>query len=607
VAVSLSEGGSEVGTLHIYETAGGKELPDVIPRVQCPTGGGSVAWDRDGTGFYYTRYPRGREWPPQDLDFYQQVYFHKLGTPAEKDTYALGKDFPRIAETLLQSSDDGRYILASVANGDGGEFAHYLRGSGGKWVRVAAFADGVAAAAFGPRGGLYLFSRKGAPRGQILRVPLARPELAKAEIIVRQSDVAIEGVAYRTHAGYVPNFVPTPNRLYVIDQAGGPSQVRVFDHRGRQLGTVPTRRISSVGQALRLRGDELLFRNETFIDPPAWYRFDPATGKATRTALFRSSPADFRDSEVVREFTVSRDGTRVPLNIIRRRGTRLDGRNPTILYGYGGFGISESPRFGVNSRVNLRVWLEQGGVFAVANLRGGSEFGEEWHRAGSRTRKQNAFDDFAACARHLIARKYTGPERLAILGGSNGGLLMGAALTQHPGLFRAVVSHVGLYDMLRFERLPNGAFNAAEYGSVKDPEQFRALHAYSPYHRVKDGVRYPAVLLLAGANDGRVAASHSWKMAARLQAATASGRPVLLWTSFGAGHGLDSGLSEHVAVQTDVLTFLFRQLGMTYRAARRGAAWPQAAPPYDDGARSRASASWASGASGCDSNVSTWR
>jgi prolyl oligopeptidase len=254
------------------------------------------------------------------------------------------------------------------------------------------------------------------------------------------------------------------------------------------------------------------------------------------------------------------------MTILRRKGIKLDGNNPTLLTGYGGYGISLSPRFKASSR----VWPDSGGVLVVANLRGGAEYGEEWHKAGYLTKKQNVFDDFAACAKRLIELKYTRPERLAIEGGSNGGLLMGAALTQHPELFRAVVTHVGIYDMLRFEQHPNGAFNATEYGSVKNAEQFKALYAYSPYHRVKDGTAYPAVFILTGINDGRVDPANSFKMAARLQAATSSRRPILLQVNFGSGHGLGDSLSAAIDKQADVYAFLFEQLEMEYKPVGAG-------------------------------------
>jgi prolyl oligopeptidase len=255
-------------------------------------------------------------------------------------------------------------------------------------------------------------------------------------------------------------------------------------------------------------------------------------------------------------FAVSKDGTRVPLNIISRKGTRLDGNNPTVLYGYGGYNVSLTPAF---QRRN-RIWFDAGGIYVEANLRGGGEYGDEWHNAGKLTRKQNVFDDLAACAQYLIAKRYTSPSKLAIEGGSNGGLLMGAALTQHPELFRAVVSYAGWYDMLRVEASPNGVFNIPELGTVKDLEQFRALYAYSPYHRVKDGTAYPAVLFITGDNDGRVDPMHSRKMTARLQAATSSGLPILLRTSAATGHGAGSAVDARISQETDFFVFLFDQL-----------------------------------------------
>jgi prolyl oligopeptidase len=260
----------------------------------------------------------------------------------------------------------------------------------------------------------------------------------------------------------------------------------------------------------------------------------------------------------VREFAVSKDGTKVPVNILRRKGTRLDGNNPTLLYAYGGYGHSMRPGFNFEQR----LWFDRGGIYVIANLRGGGEYGEDWHLAGNLTKKQNVFDDFAACAKHLITRGYTRPDKLAVEGGSNGGLLMGAFLTQNPGLARAVVAHVGIYDMLRVELDPNGAFNVTEFGTVKDPAQFRALHAYSPFHNVTDGTKYPAVFFLAGETDGRVNPANSRKMTARLQAATASGHPILVRLSSASGHGMGTALTERIAQKADVLAFLFDQLGM---------------------------------------------
>ncbi len=552
VAVSLSENGSEDGTLHIYQVATGRELGDVIPRVTYPTAGGSVAWNADGSGIYYTRYPQGDERAPEDQFFFQQVYFHALGSAIEHDIYVIGADFPRIAEVNLTTTADGRYLLASVANGDGGEYAHYLRASDDSWQQITRFDDQVIAAEFGEDDSLYLLSRADAPRGAILRLPLATPALAHARMVVPERDVTIEQIT------------PTATQLYVTELDGGPSQLRVFDLSGNAQGLLPMPPIAAVREIVALAGDQVLICSNSFTEPPAWFRFTPEDEEPARTALRTTSPADFGDVEVLREFATSPDGTRVPLNIMRRKGTALDGNNPTILYAYGGFGISLSPAFDATAS----LWLDQGGVYVIANLRGGGEYGEEWHRAGMLTNKQHVFDDFLAAAEHLIAAGYTQPARLAIMGGSNGGLLMGAALTQRPDLFRAVVAYVGVYDMLRSELDPNGAFITTEFGTVTDPDQFAALHAYSPYHNVVDGTPYPAVLLVTGDHDGRVNPAHSRKMAARLQAATSSGRPVLLRTSANTGHGMGTSLNERIAEDTDVHAFLFDQLGMMYSATR---------------------------------------
>jgi prolyl oligopeptidase len=305
-------------------------------------------------------------------------------------------------------------------------------------------------------------------------------------------------------------------------------------------------------------GDDLLVRIESYVETPAWYRYLAGEHRLVKTAMAKAPPADMSDVEVVRETCVSKDGTRVPMSVLRKKGDKLDGARPTLLTGYGGFGVSKKPRL----RAWYRAWLEQGGVLAEANLRGGGELGAAWHDAGKLTRKQNVFDDFAACARTLGELGYAGPDHLAALGGSNGGLLMGAALAQHPSMFRVVVSRVGIYDMLRVELSSNGAFNVTEYGSVKDEAQFRALHAYSPFHNVEDGAAYPAVLFMTGANDPRVDPYHSRKMTARLQAASASGRPILLRASADTGHGAGTPLAAEIEETADMLAFMFHELGV---------------------------------------------
>jgi prolyl oligopeptidase len=632
VAVSLSEKGSEAGTLRVYETATGRKLADSIPRVNFPTGGGSIAWNEDSSGFFYTRYPAPGEKPEADQRFFQQVYFHKLGTAVSEDRYEIGRDFPRIAEIELTASDDARHIVAAVANGDGGEYAYHLRTPSGQWRQIAGFSDGVKQVAFGrdplyiewPRdNALYLLSRKDAPKGKILRVPLEQPTLQAATEAIRESTNVIEG------------FVLSSSGIYIEDIEGGPSTVRFHDfymkaradaareddesdaadenenkdeqtetanqdsqqgnegensRRGRRERgprnewRLPLQGTFSVQEMFCPRGDQLIFRTVGFTSPYEWRVYNPSVSRsrAQSTELEGKSPADFRDIEVVHEYAISKDGTRIPMSIIRRKGTRLDGKAPTILTGYGGFGITTKPRFDLASR----VWLDQGGMVAVANLRGGDEYGEAWHQAGRLTKKQNVFDDFIACAELLIRSNYTSSARLAIEGGSNGGLLMGAALTQRPELFRAVVAHVGIFDMLRVELDPNGQFNTTEFGTVKVAEQFQALHAYSPYHRVQDRTPYPAVLFLTGEHDGRVNPAHSKKMTARLQAATSSRHPVLLRTSANSGHGIGTALEERIAQLVDVYSFLFEELGVNYSVVARGP-WVGAVAPTTAWAKAR--------------------
>jgi prolyl oligopeptidase len=573
VAAAISENGSEDAAAHIFEVATGKELSDVVPRVNFATAGGSIAWKADSSGFYYTRYPQGKERPPEDANFYQQVYFHQLGTDPQQDTYVIGKDFPRIAEIQLRTSDDGKWLLASVANGDGGQFAHYMMDLNGNWAQITNFEDGVVSVKFGEgdRGvnnAIYLLSRKHAPRGQILRLPLTPLTLKQPPFPLSQAQVVVPqttGGPDEADRASIEGFIPTAGRLYVRDIMGGPSRVRVFDDTGQALPAPSLPPISAVYGGVPLGGGDVLFYITTYLDPPAWYRLDASTGKMTRTTLFETSPANFNDAEVVREFATSKDGTRIPLNIIRKKRTRLDGSNPVLLTGYGGFGISTKPSF---QGVKARIWLDHGGIFAEANIRGGAEYGEQWHHAGNLTHKQNVFDDFLACAQYLVDQKYTSPQHLAIMGGSNGGLLMGAAFTQRPDLFGAVVSFVGIYDMLRVELDPNGEFNITEYGTVKNPGQFKALYAYSPYHHVKDGTAYPAILMLTGENDHRVNPMQSRKMVARLQAATSSGPPILLRTTSSAGHGFGTALDEQIEEGADVFSFMFDQLGVPYSPAR---------------------------------------
>jgi len=559
VAVSLSKAGTESGDVYVYETETGNQAYEMIPRVNGGTAGGDLAWAPDGAGFFYTRYPRAGERSDEDMNFYQQVYFHRLGTPTKNDRYELGEKLPRIAEIQLEMDRSTGRLLATVQDGDGGEFAHFLRAKDGGWMQFSDFGDKTIQATFGSNDDLFILTRKGAPRGKILRTPIADLNNSTPETIIPEGKDTI--VSSFMGSGSI---VPTDSRLYVLYQLGGPSEIRVFDHQGQAFATPEQLPVSAASGIKRLTGDDILFNNRSFIEPSAWYEYSAASGRTTKTALASNSPVDFSDVEVKREFATSKDGTKIPVNIIMLKGTKLDGSNPCVVNGYGGYGVSISPRFGANRRVTL----DQGVIYAVVNLRGGGEYGEEWHRQGNLTNKQNVFDDFAAALQHMVSRGYTNPDKLAIIGGSNGGLLMGAAMVQHPTLMKAVISYVGIYDMLRVELSPNGQFNIPEFGTVKNPDHFKALHAYSPYHNVEDGVAYPATLFLTGANDPRVDPMQSRKMTARLQAATGSDAPILLRTSSESGHGGGPRISERIEETAQVYAFIFDQLGVKFTAVQ---------------------------------------
>jgi prolyl oligopeptidase len=547
VAVSLSEHGTEDGSLHVYDVESGKVVDEPIPHVNLM--GGSVAWRHDGSGFWYTRCadPAG---------FRQQVRFRGLGDKPDRVDLAGPFADERIAENYLSASPDGRWVMDRVQKGDGGDWQVFLRSQGadGSWWQVADIPDKCVHAAPGTDA-LYLLSFRDAPHGKVLRLPLTSDAtVADADEIVSAGDTVIEDLAV------------TRNTVWVVDMDGGPQQVRAFDGKGGPLPPVkipPMSSVSSYSARLSTLGqDRIAWSCESFTEPATWWV--AAHGVAPRSTALRTTTAvDLSGYEVTREFATSKDGTRVPLNVIAATGTPRDGTAPALLTAYGGYSISLVPRFDPE----LLLWLEQGGVYVVANIRGGGEFGEEWYHAGRLATKQNCFDDFIACADHLHSSGITNRERLAIVGGSNGGLLMGAVLTQRPDIARVVVAAVPVMDSLRAETTTNGRFNTPEYGTVEDPQLFTALLAYSPYHNVAEGTAYPAVLLTAGQNDTRVDAWHAKKMTARLQEATFSDRPVLLRLE-STGH-LAGSLGQTIDETTDWHAFLFDQLGLGYRPVAR--------------------------------------
>jgi len=543
VAVSLSSHGTENGTLHVFDVETG-ELVDVqIPRITMM--GGSLAWRGDAGGFWYTRYPDPGERPEEDLLFYQEVWVHELGGGSRRELAGVFAD-DRVAENVLSSSPDGRWVLDRVQKGDGGEWELFARRQdGGEWWLLASIPDRVINAAFG-RDELFLLSRAGAPNGRILRLPLADGvTVADASVVVAESSLAIEAIA------------ATDATIWSLDIDGGPNGLRAFALDGTPMPPVEVPEVSAIDAIVRLGDDAIAYPVETFVSPRVWWLATDGDARARATALATTGAPDLSGVEVRRVFATSKDGTRVPISLIARVGTLDAGPAPTLLTGYGGYGLSFKAWF----RPERVLWLERGFVLGVANIRGGGEYGEAWHEGGRLLTKQNCFDDLAACARHLVETGVTTPDRLAILGGSNGGLLMGAVLTQHPDVARAVVAEVPVLDMLRVELHPNGVYNVTEFGTVTDPERFAAMYAYSPYHHVADGTAYPAVLLTGGEFDPRVDAYHAKKMAARLQAATSSDHPVLLRIESG-GHGIGQSLDQEIGIETDVLSFVCDQLGV---------------------------------------------
>lgn len=549
VAVSLSQNGTEDGTVHVYDVATGETIGEPLPFVNSGVAGGSLAWKADGTGFWCTHHAPPDQVAEGEFGFFQDVAFHDLASGrTEVELTGVFAD-NRIAESFLSTSPDGRWVQDFVQRGDGNEWQLFVRPQDGSqpWRLVIELDEGVVDARVGNDDQLYLLCTKGTPHGQLVRRPIGG---GPTEVLVPHSELTIEG------------FGLTAGQLWVVDLDGGPSGLRRFDLDGNPLPGLDLPPVCALEGLTRFGpgmfsdlvtvGERTVaFSLTTYTTPRTWWVVDE-DGTRHPTALDTRTPVDLSAYDVKRVFATSKDGTQVPISLISAPGTEPGA--PTLLTAYGGYGLSLKPWFSPDDL----VWLERGGVYAVANIRGGGEYGKGWHEGGRLTTKQNCFDDFIACADHLVETGVTTRGNLAILGGSNGGLLMGAVLTQRPDLAAAVVAMVPVMDSLRSELTPNGAFNTAEFGTVEIEDQFRALLAYSPYHHVVDGTAYPPVLLTAGEFDPRVEAWHAKKMTARLQAATTGG-PVLLRTEAG-GHGMGASLDEQVGQHTDIYAFLLHHL-----------------------------------------------
>jgi prolyl oligopeptidase len=549
VAVSISEKGSERGDLHIFGRDG-KLVDVVIPNVNRGTGGGDVAWTPDGKGFYYTRYPAKGEKPDAEADFWMQAWFHEIGTPVEKDHYELGKDFPKIAELVLEADKKGR-VLAKVQNGDGGEFRHYLRDAKGAWRQLDDWNDRITYLGFGTTDDLWAVSTKDAPNGKVLAIPASAKSSTEGKVVIAEGKDAIVTEFFQSDFGVVDG----GDRLYVLYQVGGPTELRAFTRAGKGVKSPALPPVSSVSRPILWKNGGLVGAS-SYTTPFAWYRFDGKSGGIKLVqAISPKPPVDLTGFEARRELATSKDGTKIPYTVIWPKNAKQDGSTPCIATGYGGYNISQTPYFATW----IAPLLKRGFCLVETNLRGGGEYGEAWHRAGMLTAKQNVFDDFAAVLQALVANKYTSTPKLGIIGGSNGGLLMGATFVQHPELVKAVVAEVAIFDSVRAEDSPNGEYNVTEFGTVKNEAHFAALLAYSPYHHVAKA-NYPAILMTTGDHDPRVPPWHSRKMTARLQAMQAGNAPILLRTSSNAGHGIGSSMTEQIDQLTHTFAFLLDQL-----------------------------------------------
>jgi len=558
VAVSMSANGTEMGNLHVIDVETGESVDTVIERVSAATALGDIAWFPNNAGFYYTRYPRVGERAEADMLYHQQLWAHTLGDSVRDDVYVIGADFPRIAEIRANVDPTTGRLLVWVQDGDSGRFALHMRQPSGSWTQFSEFGDGHLQAEFGPNNRLYVLSHAGSPRGKILVTDAGHPDLENATEVVPESDGSIANSFYFR---YSPTMLVSGDHLNIVYDTGGPSELQVFSLDGEPQYRPDTAPVSTVFGLEPAPGGGIYFCIISYVSDRQWFRFDPTTNSTSYLPISAASSELFDGVSVIRELATSKDGTKIPVNILIPRGIEMDGSNAIVVTGYGGYGMSLRPV----PRPSSAFLLEHGVLFAEANLRGGGEFGAEWRKQGNLTNKQNVFDDFAAVLGHLVLRGYANPDRVAIIGASNGGLLMGATMVQNPDLVSAVVSHVGIYDMIRAETGPNGTFNIPEFGTVNDPYQFQALYAYSPFHNVRNDIDYPPILLTTGMNDMRVEPFQSRKFAARLQTARGNGGEVLLRISEDTGHGIGSPLNERINILTDSYAFIFSHLKIPVR------------------------------------------
>jgi prolyl oligopeptidase len=541
LAYGLSRSGSDRQEILVRDVEDGRDLPDRLLWSKFT----AVSWAPARHGFYYSRFPEPGSVPPGDESYFAKVYYHRLGDAQADDVLVYERPEDKELFPVASVTRDGRFLVLTTAKGASGKAEVHVRdleAAASPLLTVFPGFDHDVTFVDEVDGRFFFRTDERAPRGRLVAVDLARGARTPVEVLP-QGDDKFEGAAI------------VARRLVALRLRDASSRIALHDLDGRPLGEIP---LPGLGTVAGLTGepedDEMFLGFTSFTRPATPFRWDFRSGSLEP---FEGAGSSADEHEVEQVFFTSRDGTRVPMFVVHQRGRLRDGRRPTILYGYGGFNISLTPAFNPATR----LWLERGGVYAVANLRGGGEYGEEWHEAGMRERKQNVFDDFMAAALSLVEQGWTRADKLAVQGGSNGGLLVGAILTQRPDLIGAAVCQVPVADMLRYHLFTVGRFWIPEYGSAEKADEFAWLHRYSPLHRVADGVDYPATLLLTADTDDRVAPGMARKLAARLQAATKGRRPILIRIETKAGHGLGKPVGKTIDEQADLFRFLLKALG----------------------------------------------
>ncbi len=560
MAWSLAEAGSDWRRWRIRDLRSGEDLPEELNWMKWS----SVSWTADGLGFFYGRFDEPAEGAAfQQSNLNQKVFYHRLGTTQPDDSLVFERpDQPRwtFSPTV---TEDGRYLVISVWEA-GEKNLVFVRDLARPYAMPCQLIGGWDASYsfLGNDGPVFYFRTDlDAPRGRVVAVDLGKPERSAWRTLIPQNEDTLRSV------GLVGNL------FFARYLHHARSRVCVFSTTGEHLRDVDLPGLGSVGGFNGRRQDtETFYRFSSFNTPPVIYRYDLATGKST---LFRRASTAFNpdEFEVSQVFYNSKDGTRVPMFLAHRKGLKLDGSNPVLLYAYGGFNASQTPRF---SAAKI-AWMEMGGIYALANIRGGGEYGREWHEGATKLKRQNAFDDFIAAGEWLIKERYTRTDKLAVMGGSNGGLLVGAVMTQRPDLFGACLPAVGVMDMLRFHKFTAGRYWTDDFGSSDDPEQFKALYAYSPYHNIKPDTAYPPTLVTTADTDDRVVPGHSFKFTAEMQRAQKGDAPILIRIETRAGHGGGKPTDKAIEETTDEWSFLAATLGMDVPKS-----WAEHGDPAED-------------------------